>query len=286
MTPAIVIVNWNTRQQVLACLATLMDSTATGDAFPIIVVDNASTDGSVTAIRRMYPTVRILANTANRGYGAAINQGVQATTTPHVLVANADVECSRYDVEHLAAFLDHHPSAAVVGPRLVNRDRFLQLSWGREPSFWAELMQRWWWRRMEASPRQRTLRHRASQSMRVDWVLGACFMVRRAAFEAVGRVDEQYFMYFEEVDLCTRLRQAGWEIWYVPTAEAVHHGRASVTQMSEAMALAYRRSHVRYYRRFHGPWAARLLVGYLWAKLIWTTRGRRILQELSGATGG
>lgn len=107
-------------------------------------------------------------------------------------------------------------------------------------------------------------------------------MVRREVFDAVGQMDEGYFMYFEEVDLCTRLRRAGWEVWYLPEpiAAAVHVGRASTSQAAEAMATAYRRSQLRYYRTRHGRWAAWCLRRYLGLRFGWTARGRQLLQTL------
>lgn len=277
---SVIIINWNTRRHLLECLSAFELPNRT---LQIVVVDNASSDGSVDAIRAAYPSVAVLANPVNRGYGTAINQGAGVTDRPYLLIANADVCCAWDAVARLADFLDQRPAVAVVGPRLVNPDGSLQLSWGREPHFLTELCQRWWWRRLEAQPGQRALRRYAAHPRPVEWVLGACLMVRRDAFEAVGQMDEQYFMYFEEADLCTRLRRAGWQVWYLPSAEVVHHGRASVQQVPEAMALAYRQSQVRYYRRCHGALSAALLKGYLRAKLIWSPSGRRLLRELAAS---
>lgn len=261
--PSVVFVAWNTRQQILAALRALASNGAPGS--PVVVIDNASNDGTAEAVAAAFPGVRVIVNPTNLGYGAAINQGVAATNTPYVLVANADVECSPTTVAQLTEFLDQHPRVAVVGPRLVSPEGRLQLSWGRQPSLWHEFVQRWWWRLLEAYA-QPWFARAAARLQRVDWVLGACFLVRREAFQAVQGMDDRYFLYFEEVDLCTRLRQAGWEIWYLPSAQAVHHGRASMGLVPEAMALQYRRSQLAYYRRYHGPAAAGLLQGYLWVK--------------------
>lgn len=270
-----VVVNWNTGNYLLRCVAAL--------ASPhIVVVDNASSDRSAEAVAGRYPWVRLIANRHNVGYAAAVNQGVaHAPKTPYVLVTNADVICGPMAITAMAQWLDAHPSAALVGPCLRNNDSALQLSWGQEPHFLTECIQRTWWRRLEACGH---LERYAATPKLVDWVLGACFMIRREAFDAVDGMDTRYFMYFEEVDLCTRLRRAGWEVWYLPEpiAAAVHFGRASTGQVPEAMAVAYRRSQIRYYRRFHGSWAAAILWGYLGVTLAWTPRGRRVLKELSG----
>jgi len=281
---SVVVVNWNTRGHITKYLEMLRSGDRSQRDCAVVVVDNASTDRSVEAIRAACPAIPVLENPENRGYAAAVNQGVAHTPkTPYVLIANADVICGLVAIAAMAQWLDQHPKAAVVGPCLRNNDGTLQLSWGREPHLLTEFIQRWWWRRLET---RGELEPYATQLRQVDWVLGACFMVRREAFEAAGRMDEGYFMYFEEVDLCTRLRRAGWQVWYLPEsiAAAIHYGRASTGQAPEAMAVAYRRSQLRYYQKFHGRWAARLLWQYLNAKLIWSSGGRRILHNLSQST--
>ena len=268
-TLTVVIVNWNTREYLLRGLAVLAGS-GSSPRHPMIVVDNASTDGSVEAVRAFAPAVTLIANTTNVGYAAAANQGIAKADTPYLLVANADLTCSPETADYLADFLGRHPHAAVVGPRLEYPGSRLQLSWGPEPHLWSEFVQRGWWRRLERRPGQSWLQRAAARPRRVDWVLGACLGLRRAAWETIGGFDPDYFMYFEEVDLCTRLRRGGWEIWYDPTARATHDAGASVAHATEAMAAAYRRSQLRDYQRFHGPVAAACLRGYLWMKRGWS----------------
>ena len=262
----VVIVNWNTRTQLLRCLDPLTQGPSDTWAVSLLVVDNGSTDGSVAAVQESHPHVRVLANPTNVGYAAAINQALPLLHQPYLLIANADVECSPKAIEQLANFLESHPRAAIAGPKLTDSDGALQLSWGRIPSLTNEFLQRWWWRRLERQPGQRALRRIAAHPRAVDWVLGACLMIRRQVFLSLGGFDERYFMYFEEVDFCTRARQVGWEIWYVPDAVVVHEGRASTRQRPDEMSAAYRQSQLRFYRRFHGPWEASCLRGYLWMK--------------------
>ena len=276
-----VIVNWNTRQPLLSGLDTLILRTPNSPVETVVVVDNASTDGSVQAVRARHASVHVIANSTNPGYGAAINQGIAATTSRFVWVANADVVTSPDTLAVLADFLEAHPTAALVAPRLRHPDGTVQLSWGREPHLGTEFLQRWWWRRLEAEPGQPRLTRQAATARRVDWVLGAAMLIRRTAFDALKGFDPSYFMYFEEVDLCSRARRAGWDIWYVPTADAVHAGRASTGQIPHDMAVAYRRSQLKYYRQFHGPLAAGLLGWYLRAKLSKTQEGRAVLHALA-----
>lgn len=284
---SIILVNWNTRQHVLAALINTSQPARPRRDW-MVVVDNHSTDGSRQALeeyRRSQPErfVRYVLNDENRGYAAAVNQGIRETRTPYVLVANADVELDRAGdvVDSLVRFLDEHPQAAIVGPRLLHADGSLQLSWGREPHFLTEALQRCWWRRVE---RAGCLRRFAKHPRTVDWVLGACFLLRRHAFDQIGGMNERYHMYFEEIDLCSRLRRAGWGIWYLPTTPPViHHGGASTRQIPDAMAIAYRRSQLRFYHTFHGPVAAGLLRAYLTVKFVGTARGRRVLQALNAS---
>lgn len=276
------LVNWNTRDRLIDSLEALRPRAAgPAPTLPIVVVDNASSDGSAALVRARYPDITLLANQTNRGYGAAVNQGMAALRTPYVFVANADARATPTAIQRLRLFLDQHPRAAIAGPALLNPDGSLQLSWGREPHFFTEAQQRWWWRRLERAAGQPDLRRYAREARPVDWVLGAAFLVRQAAFNAVGGMDEGYFMYFEEADLCSRLRRTGWEVWYAPVAQVTHVGRASTSQARDEMAVAYRRSQLRYYRRFHGAAAGMLLHGYWWLTLNRSTAGRRLLRALA-----
>ena len=277
----VVIVNWNTRQQLLSGLEALAQPAPGSPVGTVVVVDNASTDGSAQDVRARHASLQVIANSTNVGYGAAVNQGMAATTSRFVWVANADVVSSPDTLAALADFLEAHPTVALVAPRLRHADGTVQLSWGREPHLGTEFLQRWWWRRLEAEPGQPKLARHTVTARRVDWVLGAAFLIRRAAFDALKGFDPSYFMYFEEVDFCSRARRAGWEIWYVPTADAIHAGRASTGQIPHDMAVAYRRSQLKYYRQFHGPIAAGLLGWYLKAKLSKTQEGRAVLHALA-----
>lgn len=245
---AVVIVNYNTCARLRDCLASVPAGTE------LVVVDNNSRDRSVEMVRREFPGVALLANHRNQGYGAGANQGVRACRAEYVLVLNSDTLLDDSCLGELALHLERHPRVALAAPRLSNPDGTLQLScfpfpgtfrWLIENEPLAPLLGR------VPSIRRRLLCHAPPEEIAsVPWVLGAALAIRRTAFEQVGGFDESFFMYYEEVDLCRRLRQNGWEIEYVPAAQVIHHGAASTSQVRGDMAVEHFRSTLRYYRRY------------------------------------
>lgn len=235
---AVVVVNHNTRGHLHDCLVAVA---AEGPA-QVVVVDTDSQDGSAAFVRRAFPRVELLEED-NRGFGAAANAGLRRVHTTYALVLNADTRPADGSLTTLAAYLEHHPHAAVAGPLVVDADGRPQLTARRLPKPLEILLQ-------ESGLRQLLPRvSRGASPRTVDWVLGAALAVRREAVLAIGGFDETYFMYNEEVDLCLRLRQAGWEVHYAPVAAVAHVGGASTSQQRAAMAAQYVRSTVALYRR-------------------------------------
>ncbi|HSK21324.1 MAG TPA: glycosyltransferase family 2 protein [Longimicrobiales bacterium] len=249
---AVVVVNYNTSDVLRACLATVPAGTET------IVVDNASTDGSAAMVRTEFPDVRLLANAANAGYGSAANQGIRACAAQYVLVLNSDTRLDDGALRTIEQYLDAHPEVALVGPRLRNGDGSLQPSCFPFPGTWAWLVENKpvapLLGRLSAARERMLCFSPPETAAPVPWVLGAVMGIRREPFEAVGGFDEAFFMYYEEVDLCRRLRRAGYDIHYVPDAGVVHLGAATTSQVREAMVVEHQRSTLRYYRRYYrGP---------------------------------
>lgn len=253
---SIVIVNWNTQELLAACLTSVARA-ASGLPFETIVVDNGSTDGSQARLRRDFPWVRLIANPDNRGFAAATNQGIRASTGRWVLLLNSDTVVQPGALDALVHFLDARPQAGAAGARLLNGDGSLQpsahpmLTPGRE--FWSLLFLERLWPRA----RYRQERWDCATPRRVEALKGACLLLRRAALDQVGLLDERYFLYTEEVDLCRRLSQAAWELWYVPQAAVMHYGAASSRQTAEAMYVQLYRSKLQFYRKFGGAGCAR-----------------------------
>jgi N-acetylglucosaminyl-diphospho-decaprenol L-rhamnosyltransferase len=195
-----------------------------------IVVDHGSTDGTVDLVRGRFPAVRLLVQ-ENRGYGAGLNAGIRASSRPYVLIVNSDAWMVGDAVERLVGFAEAHPRAAVVGPRLRNPDGSLQRSVRGFPTLWRLATEYFFLRKL--APRSRALNafyaggfgHDTPRE--VEWVMGACFLARRAALDAVGLFDEDFFLFSEETDLLYRLHAAGWQVWFTPDAEVVHVGGAT-----------------------------------------------------------
>ncbi len=258
-----IVVSHNTRDDLLRCLASLAAHVRL--PLEVVVVDNASTDGSVEAVRGAYPTARVLESPANRGLSAANNAGIRASSAPRVLVINSDAEITAGAVETLSGLLDARSDVAVVGPRTRNPDGSLQLSFGPDLTPLSEWQQRSLVlglraRRPEAL---REAERRASREHEPDWVSGSCFLARRAALEAVGGFDEGFFLYEEDADLCRRLREAGWRVLYSPAAEVRHALGKSMARDPARARLEYRRSHLRYYEKHNGAMLTALLRAYL-----------------------
>ncbi|HEY7413192.1 MAG TPA: glycosyltransferase family 2 protein [Vicinamibacteria bacterium] len=251
---AVVTVAHDTRDDVLRCLASLRAC-----ALPLetVVVDNASGDGTPAAVAAAFPDARVVANAENRGFAAACNQGAAATTAEAVLFLNSDAEARPGAVEALHGLLAARPEVGAVGPRTVFPDGTVQVSFGPDLTPAAE----WRQRRLVRGVRRRDPRAlreaeaAAAREHEPDWLSGACLMVRRAAFAAVGGFDEGFFLYEEDADLCRRLRAAGWRVLYTPAAEVVHGLGRSMARASARAADAYHRSHLRYYRKHNGPLA-------------------------------
>jgi GT2 family glycosyltransferase len=250
MTPmAVAIVNANTCEHLRACLATVRAEAPA----EVVVVDNASADGSVAMVQADYPEVRLLTNATNLGYGAGANQALAACAAPYVLLLNSDTRLAPGALAALRLHLERHPRAAIVGPRLVNPDGSLQASCAPFPSPLNTLLEISILGRLVGYVpvvRDLYLRTWSHTSARVvPWVKGAALAIRRTAFDVVGGFDPAFFMYAEEVDLCYRLTAAGWEVHFAPVTAVVHVGGASSVQVRTDMEIELFTSIVRFYQR-------------------------------------
>ncbi len=240
---AVAVVNHNTCGYLRQCLVSVLAE----EPVEAIVVDMGSTDESAEMVRRDFPAVRLHV-VANTGYGAGANVALTAAQAEYVLVLNADTRLQRGALAALVDYLAEHPQVAVVGPRVVSEAGAVEHT-GRRFQTPLELLLQESGLHMLVDARRG---HRSPQ--RVDWVLGAALALRRDAVLSVGGFDESYFMYGEEVDLCLRLRQAGWETHYAPVATVFHVGGASTSQRRPEMAAQYVRSTILLYRRHRGRW--------------------------------
>ncbi|HEX7460137.1 MAG TPA: glycosyltransferase family 2 protein [Acidimicrobiales bacterium] len=257
---AAVVVNYESGPDLARCVADL----ATAGLAAVVVVDNGSTDGSLAAALTVAPGIEVVDPGENLGYGAAANRGVAATTSELVLVCNPDLEVPADAVAGLAAALDADPERALAGPLIRTPSGERYPSARRFPSmvdagghallgiFAPD-------NRFTRNYQRTDLDASGDAALDVDWVSGACFLVRRDAFEQVGGFDESYFMYMEEVDLCWRLGRAGWTVAYAPAAEVTHLQGRSTDRHPYRMILEHHRSLLRFASRSSEGWRAALL---------------------------
>jgi GT2 family glycosyltransferase len=253
---AIVIVSYNCRADLDACLQSLAVSPP-AIAHEIVVVDNASPDGTPQHVRMRWPGVRLIEAGGNVGFSRGNNLGIRETRGDLVLLLNPDTIVPPQAIDTLTSTLERRPETAVVGPRIVDAAGRAELSFGAMVSPFAELQQRILVRGNDRGmPLIAGRVDRMTRvARRVDWVSGACLMIRRADLEAVGLLDERFFLYLEDVDLCAAIRGRGREVFFTPEAEVTHRrGRSRATAMSAAQ-VAYRRSHVAFYEKHHPRWA-------------------------------
>jgi GT2 family glycosyltransferase len=257
---SVAVVNFNTRALLRACV----DSVLRQAPSDLVVVDNASSDGSVEMLRSAYPTVDVLANRRNLGFGAAANQAVAACASPYVLLLNSDTTLRPGALGGLARHLQEHARAAVVGPRLLNVEGESERSCYPFPGPLYTFLQCMFFGSFVS--RAPGLRERYTLSpdapASVPWVLGAALGIRRDAFLEVGGFDESFFMYSEEVDLCYRLQRAGWEVHFTPLAEVTHVGGASTQQQPVEME-AQRYAATRRFYELHYSRSARYVLTLL-----------------------
>jgi len=252
MDLSIVVVNWNTRSLLAQCLRSVEENVRTCQLADVetFVVDNASTDGSAQMVRECFPQVHLIENSENVGFARASNQALGQARGRYVVLLNSDTEVHPGALQTMVVFMDAHPEAGGCGPRLLNADGSLQpschpmLTPARE--FWRLMFLDRFCRRATYSQAKWDPR----QPRRVEVIKGACLLLRREALEEVGLLDEQYFMYTEEMDLCYRLLATGWEFWWVPQAVVTHYGEASSRQVAEEMYIQLYRSKVQFHRKF------------------------------------
>jgi GT2 family glycosyltransferase len=264
MDLSIIIVNWNTRELLHGCLKTvrLNIESIPASLIETLVVDNASSDGSGAMIREHFPWVQLIENQENGGFARGNNQAIRESRGRYVLLLNPDTELLDNALGVLVEYMDNHPHVGGVGARILNPDGTLQPSAHPFPT-----LRREFWRlfHLDALHAYSTYDMPAwdvEVAQSVDALLGACLLIRREALNTVGLLDEDYFMYSEEVDLCYRLKRSGWSLYWVPQARVIHYGGQSTKQVAAKMFLQLYRAKVQYFRKNQGRFSAQ------WYKLI------------------
>ncbi len=265
---AVVIVNWNSGDEVTVAVRSVVE--AAGDSrCEIVVVDNASTDGSADRAQAAFPQVRVLRSAVNRGFPAAANQGMRATAAPWIFLLNPDAVITAGTLGGFVEVGLDHPRAGAIGTLVRDPDGTIYPSARKAPTYAEGLLHatlsqfapdnRW-------SRAYRMADWDRRSERRVDWVSGSSVLLRRAALDEVGLFDEAFFMYVEDLDLCTRLRAAGWEVWFSPELEVLHVG-GTVTRGKRRMTLEHSRSMYHYFVKHRSPGALAPLRPLAWAAL-------------------
>jgi GT2 family glycosyltransferase len=253
-------VNYNGGELVLRCLESVYQGAA-GIPLEVIVVDNASGDGSPSAIADRFPQVRLVRNAQNRGFATAVNQGLRLARGDYIILLNNDASFLESRLPGLVRFMEGHPEAAVVGPKVLNPDGSIQPSCFQFPAFrdilFESLMLRQLFPRSDFFNRRNMGGFQHNELREVDWVLGACLIVRRAVAEAAGPMDERYFMYGEELDWCRAIRKLGHRIYYWPEPTIVHYGQQGSRRIRPEVLRRGFQSRYYYFEKHHGPAYAR-----------------------------
>ena len=261
---SVILVSYNTREHLRRCLESLVE-TVEVRPLEIFVVDNASGDGSPEMVRERFPGVRLIANRKNLGFARANNQGIRASTGRAVLLLNTDTVVRPTAIETMLDFLDETPETAVVGAKLLNEDLSIQAGSKAFPTplttlFGKQsLLTRWF----PDNPLTRRylicLFEDHSHPFEVDSASGAAFMIRREVIEDVGLLDEGYFMYWEDVDWCYRIKRRGWKVYYHPHAPILHLDGKSSDRRDPGLTIAYHKGVFRLFRKHYfksrwSPW--------------------------------
>ncbi|MBN2207387.1 MAG: glycosyltransferase family 2 protein, partial [Candidatus Aminicenantes bacterium] len=231
-----IVVNFNDRANIGRCLASLLKATRALPA-EVIVVDNASTDGSPDVVAAEFPSVRLVRNSENAGFSRANNLAIRQSRGEFLLCLNTDAALSPGTLDGLLEELRRNPRTGIVGPALVNDEGAYQVSFGGRVRFGSELLKkavlnRVWARRLRSDRARR----------RVVWVSAACLLARRRAVEDAGGFDERFFLFFEDIDLCYRVGAAGWDVVFLPAVQAFHRSGATTAPGGLRTRLAYRAS--------------------------------------------
>jgi len=267
---SIIIVNWNVRDLLRDCLRSI--DAGRGDlTLEVIVVDSASSDGSVGMVAAEFPWVRLIARDDNVGFPKGNNLGLAASNGRVVLLLNPDTVVSAGALPLMVTYLETHPDIGALGPMVLNPDGSIQSSRRRFPTMATAFFESAWSDGLAPGLLRRyyALDLPDDEAADVDWVIGACIMVPRTVYESVGGLDEAYYMYSEELDWCRRIKAAGWRVVYYPEARITHHYGKSSEQAVTARHINFNRAKLRYFRKYHGRLSAAVLRAFLLAVYAW-----------------
>lgn len=263
MTLSVILVNYNDKPHLGPCLDSLLPEVS-GPGDEILLVDNASTDGSLELLAARYPSVRVLANAENVGFARANNQAIRESRGGYLLFLNTDTHVRPYAIHRLIETLEGEPGSGAVGPALVHPGGRFQVSYGREVGFFGQVVQK-----TLLNPWAKHSLPRRKKPKDVAWLSAACLLARREVIDQVGGFDENFFIYFEDIDLCRRIRAAGWRLIFDPRVQVQHEGGATTAPKPRSSRLEYRCSQILFYDKHASAVSRSLLKTSLRASLAW-----------------
>jgi hypothetical protein len=250
---SIIIVNWNTADDLRECLISLKESSPAG--MEVIVVDNASSDKSAEVIEAKFPWARLIKNSENLGFSKACNQGIETAQGRYILLLNPDSIVQPGALRALIRFGDENPKAGIIGPKILNPDGSLQYSCRHFPTLQAGIFRNTILGKFfPNNPYTRDylmLHWDHSETVEVDWVSGAALFIRRELLDDIGGLDERFFMYCEDVDIAYRAKQKGWRVMYFPGAAVIHARARSSDQNPNAMITEFHKSMYRFFKKHY-----------------------------------
>lgn len=283
---SIVIISWNTRDLLRECLSSL-ETIADSLSYEVIVVDNGSTDGSQAMLRDEFPCAKLIQNSQNVGFARANNQALKISQGRYALLLNSDAMLQAGAVEVMLALAETNSKVGLVGAQLRNADGTFQASYTSFPTLWQEFLilsslgrlfyGQWY---PSHGPKEDV------GAQPVDYVEGACMLVRHEAFEDVGGLDESYFMYAEEVDWCYSMRRKGWQVWYQPAARVTHIGGGSSRGRRTAREADLYHSRIQFFRKYYGDRAANMLKWQIYSLTALKVMAHRIVRMVTGGRRG
>ncbi len=254
---SIILVNYNGGDFIQKCLDSIEENLSEIRS-ETIVIDNHSTDGSAQIIQRRYPHIRLFRNSKNLGFAKANNQGIKASKGQFVLLINPDTYVCPNSLKTLLAEMKANSDIGAVGPALIDRKNGYQISFGKKVGFFSEaakklFLNRFFRWRLQKKPKRKD----------VQWLSAACLMTRKDVLERVGMFDENFFLYFEDIDLCMRIRKKGWRLAYLPDVKVFHTGGASTKSQKLSSRFEYRKSQLYFYWKHSSLFSYFLLKAYL-----------------------
>lgn len=262
---SVVIVNWNAKDFLLDCIQTIVDQTLQY-SFEVIVVDNASSDGSAEAVRKRFPSVQIICNESNVGFAKANNIGIKRSTGGYICLVNSDIKLVHGCLDMMCDYMRKHPEVGLLGPQILNKDLSIQHSCSELPSLRSTLMHALALDKL--FPRLRFFRTRFMNDFdyrsprNVEVLSGCLLMARRDALEVVGLLDERFFFYKEDVDWSKRFNDAHWQVMFYPEPKAIHFGGGSSSLAPTRFRIEMERANLKYWQKHHSWLAQKLMIAF------------------------